>query len=502
MSDRPLGSTRRLVAALAAAAAVASGPVAAQPPLAPAVLPADLATLPFPVAPPSSTATLAEHLARGLAPAALSGAYALDVTVTGAPGRATPARLAAFAADTLEAALRRHHPDLGARLAPDAPAPLRVDLAIAVDAAQLSATLRAVSRPATLWEHLRAPAGHVVATAFAAAPIDLELRTLLGLGPRIARLDRFRLVPLAARPGDAAPAGPVLDLLVDDLDGDGVPELLTLHPTEVLAATWAGPSGFGPPRARASLLHLPPNPARVRHPVGRLAVLVRRDGTRALVAASSDRARAVALRLTPAGLEPLDASPAAAGAPLPDGAWPLYAAGVDTLVTGPWPAGRDALDGPAALTTLGGPAPAPLARLTPAWDLRAWPLHGTLSPSWTPVLAAAHLDGQLRLRSAAHPDQALSLSGHGAASALVDLDADGTPELLATSTALDGPDALTLMTLGRDGAAPQVLWRGRSPAPVTAIAAGDVDRDGYDELVLASWDGAAARLAILAPVAR
>src|SRR5690606_30762255 len=116
--------------------------------------------------------------------------------------------------------------------------------------------------------------------------LDLELRTLLGLDRRGVRLDALRVVPVTDR-SSALTAAPILDLLVEDLDGDTLPELAVLQPLGVRILAWRD-GGFSVERARFSFDVVPPNQARVRQAMGRLVAVTRADGSRLLLAASSD----------------------------------------------------------------------------------------------------------------------------------------------------------------------------------------------------------------------
>ncbi len=444
-------------------------------------------TLPFPPPPPSSSAALAGQLAHQLfadAEALPDRPFELAITIAGAPARGETGRLSAHLADTVEAALRARA-RLGARVAVGGAE--RVSLAVTVEAGAISATARRTSLPTNVWQRLRYPGGRVVATAFATRPLDLELRTLLGLGRREVRLDRLRVVPVTHRSA-ALDRGPVLDLRVTDLDGDSAPELAILQPRAVTLLAWAD-GGFSRPLGRFDLTVLPPNPARVRQPIGRLVEVTRPDGSRLLAAASSDRATLALLALAGGALTPTPVT-APAG-------WPLYASGVDAWVAAPWPSGDDVLDGALREVRPGDAPPVELGAAQGLYDVRAFGVRGAASPGWDPHLGASAVDGTVSIWSSAAPEPLL-LDGVGTAFAVADLDGDGVVEVLTTGDGLGPRDRLVLQGAA-SGGAPRRHWSGVTSAPVTAASWGDVDRDGYREVVIATWDGRAAELVIVVP---
>ena len=458
--------------------------------------------LPFPPAPPSAGAVLSQHLAQGL----LAGIersldrapFAIEVTLQAPPKGAQVAVLAAFVADSLEAALRRVARP-GARVEAGA-AEQTITVGLSLGDGQLSATARRVRRPMTVWEHFRAPDGHVVGTAFASVALDMELRTLLGWGGRPVQLSQLRYVPITKRCDDRLTRGRTLDLLVGDLDGDRQPEVAVLHERALHIGRWRK-GGLRDVLASYDLATFAPNPRRLRDPIGRVVRVTMRDGSSALVVASADRSGPVVLRFAAGGLREVAAPGLGAQLAEHGALWPLYASGVERVLMTTWPAATDVLQGPLReIAFAEGEAALELGPSPAVHDIRAFGHFGASSPPWSPRLAQALAGGRLVLDRASHPDSPVRLPSAGFATALVDLDADGTPELLTTSTAATGRDQLVLRRLRPDG--PEAVWQGEAPAPVTALAGGDIDRDGYEEVVIATWHGVRSGLAVLAPVSR
>lgn len=477
--------SRRLLSAALTCLALcgAHGLVAAAAPPAP--------TLPFPAPPPSSCEALAGQLVATLYPAdARVGAFAIDVTLQTARKDVAPDALRAHLTSTVEAALRARVASAGARLPAAAEAiEERIDVALLLDGGHLAATARRTRLPTNLWERLATPGGEIIKTAFASWPLDLEIRTLLGIERTAARLDSLRVVPVTERTAALAPA-PILDLVVADLDGDRMPELALLQPGVVRVLAWQS-GAFTVDRARFDLDVLPPNPARLRAPIGRLVVVTRADGTQLLLAASSDRALPALLILEPGGGTRPAELPAPAG-------WPLYATGIDSWVVSDWPRGVDVLSGSVSEVRLGGQGAIRVADVDGAYDVRAFPLRVNTSPTWSPVLARAGRGGAFSFWTASAPSP-LELAHQGTVAVLVDVDGDGAAELLSTSADVGGRDRLTLSRVLEGARGPRRLWSGEVRAAVTAAACGDVDRDGFREFVVATWDGRAPELLIVVP---
>lgn len=464
--------------------------------LAPATAGAQPAELPFPPSPPGHAARLTRDLLAGLDQALLRvpDSARVAIVVQTLPESPSAGRAQSWLADTFEATWRERLSPL-VRVPPGSPeATHRLDVVVHVQApGRVEAEARLVALPATFWSRLRAPDGEVLGTALGEAPLDLELRTLFGMGRRTVRFDRLRLVALRDLPPALARA-PVLDLALIAADGREDQRVLALQPDRIHVLRW---SKRGLVLESEVLLAAPPaQDTRTRQPMGRLVVTTRADGRPAVLVASSDRA-APELFDFDGALRPV--------APLAmPPAWPLYASGVDRWLTGPWPGGVDVLEGALGELALvsGAPLYRELGALEAAYDLRAHALFAATSPAWAPYAAESLPGGELAVWSFANPDERFTLEGVGTVSTLSDLDLDGRPELLVTSAALDGPDHLSLYELSDAGDGTHLRWSRAVPDPVSAAVSGDVDGDGYSELIVATWSPERAGMFVLAPTER
>jgi hypothetical protein len=476
---------RRLATTLAFVAASASAVASAQP-----------AALPFPPAPPAHAARLALDLLTGLEPAlgSVPATARVSIVVRALPATAATARAESWLADTVEAAWRGE-PRVLARVPGDATELThRLDITVQVEApARVVAEARLVALPTTFWQRLRAPDGELLAASVAEAPLGLEMRALFGLGRRTVRFDRLRLVALRDLPPAVARA-PLLDLALIAPDGREDERVLALQPDRLLVLRWAR---RGLVVQSELLLTAPPAlNTRARQPLGRIIVTTRADGRQAALVASSDRAAPELLALVDEDrLVPVAALPPR---------WPLYATGVDRWAVAPWPAGVDWLQGELGEVALvsGAATYRDLGVLDPAYDLRAHPFFAAASPAWDPFVAAAHAEGDLAVWSVANPEETFTLDGVGTVSAFSDLDLDGRPELLATSSAVSGPDQLSLYELSDSADGARLRWSRGVPDPVSAAVAGDLDGDGYAELLVATWSAERSGLWVLAPTER
>jgi len=452
-----------------------------------------LPTLPPPAAPASSTVTLASQLIKTLlaAPplgAGLVGGARVQIAVTLVGDNGKGQGLQSFLGDALEVQLNGL-PGFGRRVpavAGRTEATERLEVELQVKDGHLMATARRRALPKNLWEMLAGGDGRVVATAYANVPIDLELRTLLGLGRREVRLDDLRVVPVTRKSLAQLQGARLLDCAVADLDGDRRPELIVLQTDAVRALHWAD-GGFSQDLGFYPLKGLAPAEAPLREPLGRLVAVVRESGRVVIVAASSDRLEPLVIGLGAAGVERL---------PLTfQKGWPLYASGADRFVVAVWPRGIDSLEGGLTEVRLGAGGATWIGGASRVHDVRAYVADGHAT------IIAALVGGGIRLLPGGDN------SGAGIVSVLVDFDADGASEILTTSQVLTGPDRLGLsrlpVTNNAAGATRRwtatPIWSGLAPAPVTAMCAGDVDRDGYQEVIAGTWNGTAAELVVVVP---
>ncbi|MFO0747397.1 MAG: hypothetical protein U1F43_17270 [Myxococcota bacterium] len=448
--------------------------------------------LPPPPAPPSSLETLASQIVKTLygngGPALAAGApFGIALRFDKPPDGTRADALLAHLGDALEAALRTHAPAAkkpGPRVSDDTAAE-RIEVDLQVQAGHLAATARRRALPQTVWSALMAPDGQLIGTAFSNVPIDLEVRTLLGLGRRDVKLTDLRVVPVGKKSAAQLLAEPILDLAIGDFDGDAMPELAVLQPDGVRFVRWAK-GGFAEELGVLSLRAVAPSRSRLRAPMGKLVPVVRADGRTVLVAASSDRAEPIVIGWGAGGPERLTM--------LFQKGWPLYATGVDRFLIAPWPEGTDVIDGNVTEARLGTAGANWLGPVGKVYDVRAFAFRDK-GGAFAPVIMAAKADGDL---SAAVGGAVQRVSDAGTVALWLDMDADGDLEALLTSSALSGPDRLSLAR-GVTPAAVPARWTGLAAAPVTAATAGDVDRDGFLEIVLATWNGDAADLTLVVP---
>lgn len=477
----------RTLAALALAAlGLAALPLAAPPAR------ADLPALPMPPPLPSATDTVTGQLvARLLAdPPTVAGPFSLSVHLdVVSPQAKRPQALEDQVAASFEAALRRRGVTAPRRAEGSEGAVERFDLRLIAERGQLAASARRVRLPGNVWDRLADPVGATLGAAFASQPMDLEIRTLLGLGRREVKVDDLRVVPVGAKSVPGLLDAPILELVILDVDGDGEPDVVALQPRTLRVLAWQH-GGLSIERLAYRLDALPPNPARLRQPMGRVVPVIRADGTVALVVASSDRATALVLGVLGATLTPLTE-----GAPEPG--WPLYATNVDSWLVTAWPRGVDVLSGAVRERHLRG-ADTPVGALDGSYAVRAFPSEAARTPAWNPYLVGAEPGGALLWRADSRRGPG-RLTRRGDVAVVADLDRDGDAELFTTDAALDGRDRVTLYGRLDDPRGPRRLWTASLPASVTAAAVGDIDRDGFDELLVATWDGRRAEVLVMVP---
>ena len=452
--------------------------------------------LPVPPPPASPTYRLTSHLTAGLLarPDSLpaTATYRITVTVDGAE----QPRLSDFIANQLEAAIQRSALGTTRHQSSHMTEPTHeVSVALRVRNGRLDAEARLLRLPGTIWEWVRTPDGVLVATALASAQMDLELHQLTGTPSLVGKFKRLRYVDVTSKSDAALTRAPMLDMVHVDLDGDGFRELVCLQEERLLSARWTG-RGFELIET-TSLMSMEMSHARLRQPMGRLVPLTLRDGTMSILVASSGRGATALWRYGRDSWHLVEERPAA-------GHWPLYALGPGEWLT----QGRLSEEGVLEGATIGLVAPSDdgtfveqaLASSEEAiFGLKAFAFFQASTPSWLPFFVRSSPRHGLSVWSPLEEDNAVTLPDAGDAAVICDLDANGTPELIHTSNALHGRDRLTWLELGgsRSG---RVRWRTESAGPVTALAAADVDGDGYQEVVAASWSGEGGHLHLVTPL--
>jgi hypothetical protein len=275
------------------------------------------------------------------------------------------------------------------------------------------------------------------------------------------------------RLGAVDAGAPLLALAAVDLDANGKADLIALTSRELLrlpttgimaiAVRWPLPSG--------------PPPQRPRDPVGTLIDGGRgMVGTATLLARSSELAEGFTMAADAGQLLEVDRF---ADFSLCTGGSAKLQPGRNYFVPGAamWPRGA-----PSDLAIGNFHAVACGRGLV---DPQGWPLA---------VVAIAGTDGRLLVRmvrscgnepSCDATPVVLTIPGAGTAVAVADVDRDGRPEVIAAGPGAPGdPDSVTVYTI-RDGAAKKVVQRPFTGG-VVAIAAGDADGDGADDLFAAS----------------
>jgi len=446
---------------------------------------------PLPLPPPKTSAAqrlvgdLAQRLLENAGTMGAGGSFTIEVS--SAAGR-TPGGFGPFFSDALAAALRQRG-WLADRVVPKKGAPLAnylFDVELQVQAPRLVGAVRLRQRPLSVWEEMRAPEGTVLSVASAETPLDAELRSLLGLPLKAAGIRRARLRGVALTGAVVGPTpSPALDLLVADLDGDRQQDLVALFADRVVVI------GLSPRRAgvvrRFFLLTsaLPPNPKRVRQPLGRLLAVVNRDGSRTLLAAVSDYAHPIALKL---GTEAFEVEPRVRADRL---GWPLYQVYAEQIVASGWPESRDVIAGVARHMRLDGTEKRQAGPLIPVHEVRGFSHRSIAEPHHQPFVVASVAGGGVGLRD---PAGAAAVGRHGVGSVVGDLDLDGVAELLVTSATIRPQrDVITAYRLV-PGQNRKVLRRIRVRGAVTALAVGDVDGDARPEYWVAAWNGRRPRL--------
>lgn len=250
-------------------------------------------------------------------------------------------------------------------------------------------------------------------------------------------------------------------LAAGDLDGDRRAEVIALTEDEVLVFTPEGKL-----LARRDMKALPLSVTPTREPYGFVSVLPSPSRIRYQ---SSSRARGETLLLEKGALRPLTATEDLE----------LLHAG-KTVVTAQPQAGTTTAN---VIATFTGETAVPIQG-GPFTTISAFAL-----PTAGAYVLAVNPDGVAALANG--DAREVRLAGLASASALVDLDGDGTPELLSTLNEFNpSPDELRIFPLPQSSSPDALVLISKHAIPrgrVLQLAAADVDGDGAQEVVAAAW---------------
>ncbi|WP_407659965.1 FG-GAP repeat domain-containing protein [Hyalangium gracile] len=351
-------------------------------------------------------------------------------------------------------------PEAAENLARDRGARSLVRLTVSVQSGELSArgdvlgtwvnfwSGRTPTRPATpaaaLAQVVEADAGALALAALSPLTSSSTSMTAVSSGPRQVRLMGAVLVRL-----EQAPAA----LAAGDLDGDNKDEVIVL--TERAVSVYADDGRL---LAQRELDGIPLSPSPPREPFGMVAVIPQPPRLAAWSARYShgevlvlDRVKGA---LRPIG--PLDTAP-------------LGASERGTFTAGQTTFTPEVRLGEGRILTV--PAPFTAASIVP------------------PRMLFVHLDGSASLYPRATAP-AIRIPGIGAGSALGDLDGDGTPELITTSSQLfPVPDVVRVYPLsGDDPTSHGVLWQSAlPPGRALHVVTADLDGDRQREVLVGLW---------------
>ncbi|MRG96900.1 hypothetical protein [Polyangium spumosum] len=404
----------------------------------------------------------------GLAPARVLVVAAPLVSDAPAPrGAELSTRIASLLAGRLGAGSSAHPTPLSlvdARIAARGERSF-VHLAVEIQHGKLRVTADVFPVPRTVWARIRDPEPGPFAHAFAAAPLDAEIRSFLEPVP---------LAKASVKRGQNFESD-VVALACGDLDGDGALEILSASRRRVTTLRLREGKVF-PLRSRSWSDLSPLHPSPLREPIG-LAGLVSRPDAAGGVAffadvGVTDRAKAMRLDAELVVVAPLSGLPVSAG----------EASGCARI-------GAGALAGPLVPCLPGETALGP--SMAGSFDVLA--AASLVTPRGTPftVLAGRKERGAAFVRDDAGHVEALA--GAGAQLAVGDLDQDGDPEILSgldVANALE--DAVVVRTWAR--AAPGAKGRLRevlrlpAAAGVHALAVCPPDGPGRAPFVVATAD--------------
>lgn len=404
----------------------------------------------------SALAQTACELARGLP--ALPAALVVTTRAAGAEltperGQRLAERLSGLVAGQLGAGARAvsgmTSPSAAQSLARSAQV---VALELELDRARLAVTADVLPAPGRFWERFQAAAPRIQAHAFAARPLDAELRSYL---PR---------VPLViSRVHKATLDEPAIALTCGDLDRDGAPELALVGRQRTRIGRLVG-GVFRATRSAAWSELSPLAPSPLREPIGTAFITPR--GT--LLVGTTDRA---------AGLEL-------------DGTLTVLARYESKLPWGNAGCTRRLGVGlaPALEACAEPPRSSPESAVDAAVDaIAATQLVARDGTTTEASVARRQRDARLELRLGA---KRLELQAPaGAQLALGDLDGDGRLELVTSDPTTEPErDVLTIHTLGPDGAVKLVL-RVAVPSGLRALAVCPPGESGLSPIAAATGDG-------------
>jgi VCBS repeat protein len=364
-----------------------------------------------------------------------------------------------------------------------------LDAEVALDAAQGQVVVlgRVLATGGDFWARAagRRPPRAVASAPFARAKIDAELRAYLEAPPAGEATAATAATPASA--AAAAPAGraslaaggprprrllfrpqktplalgaPLLALAAADLDGDGRAELLALTADELVVLSVDREATTV---RQVLALEGPPPVPRPREPVGALVVA---DGQ--ILARTSEHALGLVAAPDKGLLARAGTFKSYALCALHDANGKQHIAAA-TLGPGvSWFAGSAVAFQPALAM-----APALPAKIVAA----------TCGGG---ILAVADAEGKLRLWRDGDQAPWIVLDGVGTAFQVVDLDADGQLEVVASAYRPPGTgDVLGVWRLAADGSATLVRRGNPLTGGIVAVAAGDFDGDGLPDIVAA-----------------